>query len=467
MKKVLIIGSGPGGYVCAIRCAQLGMDVTLVEKYASLGGTCLNEGCIPSKALLDSSEHYHYAKHQMEVHGIQVSEVKLDFAKMMDRKKSVVEQNTKGIEFLMKKNKIHVKHGFGSFVNGHTVSVKTEAGSEELIQFDYCVIATGSKPFIPQAFGFDGHRVISSTEALCLEKVPGHLAIVGAGVIGLELGSVFARLGSKVSMIEFQGQILPGMDTDAAKELQKILQGLGITFYLQSEVKSILTQGEQVELSFTVKGKEDAVQDIRADYALIAIGRRAYTDGLQLENIGLKLDAKGKIPVQDNCSTSIPHIYAIGDVIDGPMLAHKAEEEAVFVAETIAGQKPVLHSHLIPGVVYTWPEFASIGYTENQLKDQGRQYRIGKYPFKALGRARASMDTDGFVKVLSDATGDEVLGVHILGPRAADLIMEAVAIMNFKGAAEDIARICHPHPTYSEAIKEAALEACGLGAIHK
>ena len=463
--KVVIIGAGPGGYVCAIRCAQLGMDVTIVEKYNSLGGTCLNVGCIPSKALLDSSEHFYQATHQFSTHGIEVGKPTIDFSKMIGRKSEVINQNTKGIEFLMKKNKIVVIQGVASFLSNQKLKIHKTDDSIVELEFDKCIIATGSKPITPPSFRYNKDRIITSTEALSLKELPKEMLIVGAGVIGLEMGSVYARLGTKVTVLEYMDRLLPGMDFDCAKELQKTLKAIGIEFLLGKSVQSVEQIKQKVKLIYKSKDAE-AMTNIEADYCLIAIGRRAFTDSLNIEATSIAKDEKGRITVNSNCETAEKNIFAIGDVIHGPMLAHKAEEEGVFVAEYIAGQKPALNHHLIPGVVYTWPEVASVGYTEEHLKEKSIKYKIGKFPFKALGRARASMDLDGFVKILADANTDEVLGVHIIGARAADLIMEAAVAMEFKATAEDISRICHPHPTFSEGIKEAALDATGKRAIH-
>ncbi|HRI01355.1 MAG TPA: dihydrolipoyl dehydrogenase [Saprospiraceae bacterium] len=464
--NVVVIGSGPGGYVAAIKCAQLGMQVSMIEKYKTLGGTCLNVGCIPSKALLDSSEHFHQAKHQFKAHGIEISEPIANIASMIARKNDVVAQNTKGIEFLMKKNKIKVIHGHASFVSKNSVEITKEDGTVETLSFDRCIIATGSKPVLPAQFGYDGVRIISSTEALNLKEIPQRMAIVGAGVIGLELGSVFARLGTKVTVLEYMERILPGMDLECAKELQKSLQQLGIEFLLGKAVQKINSDQAKTQIQYISKGKEE-IETVEAEITLIAIGRRPYTEELGCERIGIEIDEKGRIKTNSNLETSVAGIYAIGDVVQGAMLAHKAEEEGVFVAEILAGQKPHIHYALIPGVVYTWPEFAAVGLTEEQCKEQQLKVRIGKFPFKALGRSRASMDTDGMVKLISDAATDELLGVHIVGARAADMIMEAVTAMEFRAGAEDLARISHPHPTYTEAIKEAAMEAAGMMAIHK
>jgi dihydrolipoamide dehydrogenase len=461
---VVIIGSGPGGYVSAIRCAQLGMNVALVEKYNSLGGTCLNVGCIPSKALLDSSEHYHQAVHQFNEHGIELATApKINIKQMITRKAGVVSDTVKGIQFLMKKNKITVIQGVGSFVDAHTLSV---AGEKETVTISgkNFVIATGSKPASLPFINIDKKRIITSTEALEMTEVPKHLIIIGGGVIGLELGSVYARLGAKVSVVEFMDGIIPTMDKSLGKELQKSLAKLGFEFYLSHKVKSVESKGKKVIVKAdNAKGEELTLE---GDYTLVSVGRKAYTDGLNAEKAGVSLDERGRVITNDHLQTSQPHIYAIGDVVKGAMLAHKAEEEGVYVAEIIAGQKPHINHHLIPGVVYTWPEVAAVGYTEEELKAKGIAYKAGSFPFKASGRARASMDTDGFIKVLADATTDEVLGVHMIGPRCADLIAEAVMAMEFKATAEDIARICHAHPTFTESLKEAALAATGNRALH-
>lgn len=462
---VTIIGSGPGGYVAAIRCAQLGMKTAIIEKYDMLGGTCLNVGCIPSKALLDSSEHFHNASHRFAEHGIKVSSLKVDVQQMIRRKQDVVDQTCKGVAFLMKKNKIAVFHGTGSFVDKNTIRIDKKDGSSEQITTAKTIIATGSKPVTPDFMAYDKNRVITSTEALNLTEIPSSMIVIGAGVIGLELGSVYARLGTKVEVVEFMDRILPGMDTDCAKELQKSLKGLGMTFHLSHAVSEVKAAKKQV--SVTMKAKDaDGATTLTADYCLIAIGRRPYTQGLGLENVGISLDEKGRIPVNDHLQTAVDGIYAIGDVIKGAMLAHKAEEEGVMVAEYLAGQKPHIDYNLIPGVVYTWPEVSAVGKTEETLKAEGVPYKVGKFPFKALGRARASMDVDGMVKVIAHKDTDELLGVHMVGPRVADVIMEAVALMEFRASAEDMARICHPHPTYTEAVKEAALAATENRALH-
>ena len=463
--QVLIIGSGPGGYVAAIKCAQLGMQVILVEKYNTLGGTCLNVGCIPSKALLDSSEHYYQASHQFAIHGIQVKDLKIDMPQMIRRKNEVVDQTCKGVQYLMKKNKIEVITGTAAFLDPHSVEITLPDGTKSQVNAENIIIATGSKPITPPAFNYDKKRVITSSEALQLQSVPKSMLIIGAGVIGLELGSVYSRLGTQVDVIEYLDHILPGMDRDCSKELQKVLEKNGIKFHLNHAVQTVTSTAKTVTVKYK-SNESDELKSMTADYCLIAIGRRAYTEGLHPERGGLTLDPKGRIEVDDHYRTKSPHIYAIGDVITGPMLAHKASDEGLAVAEIIAGQKPHIDYNLIPGVVYTWPELASVGKTEEKLKEEGREFKIGKFPFKALGRSRASMDLDGQVKIIADKNTDEVLGVHILGPRAADLIMEAVTLMEFRGSAEDMARICHPHPTFSEAIKEAAYAAWSGKALH-
>ena len=461
---IVVIGSGPGGYVAAIRAAQLGFKTAIIEKYATLGGTCLNVGCIPSKALLDSSEHFYNAKHKFEAHGITIGKMAVDMATMIQRKNDVVSQTCAGVEYLMKKNKITRFLGHGSFVDAHTISIKQDT-TETQISAKYTIIATGSKPIVPANFNYDKKRIITSTEALNIVEIPKKMVVVGAGVIGLELSSVYARLGTQVTIIEYADKILPTMDSDCAKELQKSLKLMGIEFLFGHSVASFTAKSKTVNVTFAPKNGGESKQ-LEADYCLVAIGRRAYTDGLGLEKAGVLADEKGKIKVDGHLKTNIDHIYAIGDVIDGPMLAHKASEDGVFVAETIAGQHPHLDYNLIPGVVYTWPEMSSVGQTEDELKAQGIPYKVGKFPMKALGRARASMDTEGLVKILAHKEIDEILGTHIFGARAADLIMEAVSLMTFRASAEDAAIICHPHPTYTEAIKEAALDATGSRPIH-
>ncbi|MBK7809318.1 MAG: dihydrolipoyl dehydrogenase [Saprospiraceae bacterium] len=461
---VVVIGSGPGGYVGAIRAAQLGMKVAIIEKYNTLGGTCLNVGCIPSKALLDSSEHYHNAVERFAEHGIETSEVKINMKQMIKRKNEVIDQTCKGIDFLMKKNKIDVYQGTGSFVTKNLIAIENVDGRKE-IEAEKVIIATGSKPITPEMFNYNKVRVITSTEALNIDKVPAKMVIVGGGVIGLELGSVFARLGTSVDVVEYMDRILPTMDTDCGKELMRSLKKLGINFYLSHSVTGVKSGKTSCTVSVQKRDSEEKF-DIKADYCLVAIGRKPYTDGLNLESIGIQKDEKGRIAVNDHLETNVPGIYAIGDVVQGAMLAHKAEEEGILVAEIISGAKPHIDYNLIPGVVYTWPEVAAVGKTEEELKSAGIPYKSGKFPFKALGRARASMDTEGMVKVLAHKDTDEILGVHMVGPRVADVIMEAVALMEFRASAEDMSRISHPHPTYTEAVKEAALAATGNRALH-
>lgn len=454
---ITIIGSGPGGYVCAIRCAQLGMKVALVEKYSTLGGTCLNVGCIPSKALLDSSEHYHNASHSFEKHGIGVGKLSLDFKTMIDRKQGVVDQLTGGVAYLMKKNKIDVHHGLGSFKDKNTIVVTDDKGATKEISTSKTVIATGSKPSSLPFINIDKKRVITSTEALSLSEVPKHLIVIGGGVIGLELGSVYARLGAEVSVVEYADSIIPTMDKDCSKDLTRMLKKEGMKFHLSTGVKEVTAKGKKVTVKADNKKGEELV--LEGDYCLVSVGRRPFTDGLGLENVGVALDERGRVKTNNQLQTNVDNIYAIGDVIEGPMLAHKAEEDGVFLAETLAGQQPALHYDLIPGVVYTWPEVAAVGKTEQEVKEAGIPYKVGKFSMKASGRAIASMDNDGFVKVIAHKDTDEILGVHMVCARAADLIMEAATAMEFKASAEDIGRICHGHPTFSEALKEAALGA--------
>lgn len=462
---VTIIGSGPGGYVAAIRCAQLGMKTALIEKYNTLGGTCLNVGCIPSKALLDSSEHYYNAVHHFEEHGIEVKAPKVNLKQMIERKRGVVKMTCDGINFLMKKNKITVFNGHGSFVNKSTIEILKADGSQEQIESAKTIIATGSKPSSLPGIEIDKKRVITSTEALELTEVPKHLIVIGGGVIGLELGSVYARLGSKVSVVEFMDGLIPTMDKALGKELQRVLKkNLGFEFHFNHKVTSVTSKGKEVTILADNKNGEKV--ELKGDYCLVSVGRRPYTDNLGLDKAGVKTDNRGRIETDDHLKTNVDHIYAIGDVVKGAMLAHKAEEEGVYVAELLAGQKPHINYNLIPGVVYTWPEVAAVGFTEEQLKEQGKKYKTGSFPFKASGRARASMDTDGFVKVLADEATDEILGIHMIGPRAADMIAEAVVAMEFRASAEDIARICHAHPTFTESLKEAALDATAKRAIH-
>ena len=459
---VVIIGSGPGGYVSAIRCAQLGMKTALVEKYETLGGTCLNVGCIPSKALLDSSEHYHAAIHSFEEHGIKVDKPRIDFAQMMKRKSGVVDTTCDGINYLMKKNEIDVLRGFGSLVDKNTVQISGKDTTK--VTAEHIILATGSKPIELPFAKFDKERIISSTEALSLKEIPKHMIVIGGGVIGLELGSVYKRLGAEVTVVEYAKSIIPTMDGAMGKELMRSLKKLGVKFSLSTKVNGVSRDGELVKVTAANKKGEEVV--FEGDYCLVAVGRGAFTDKLGLENVGIETDERGRITVNNQLQTSVPNIYAIGDVVRGAMLAHKAEEEGVFVAELIAGEKPHINYDLIPGIVYTWPEVAAVGKTEEQLKESGADYKVGSFPMRALGRSRASGDIDGVVKVMADKQTDEVLGVHIVAARAADIIMEAVTAMEFRASAEDIARICHGHPTYTEALKEAALAATGNRALH-
>ncbi|WP_298396168.1 dihydrolipoyl dehydrogenase [Flavobacterium sp.] len=461
---VVIIGSGPGGYVSAIRCAQLGFKTAIVEKYSTLGGTCLNVGCIPSKALLASSHHYEELQHFAD-HGIEVSgEVKVNLEKMIARKQAVVDQTSGGVKFLMDKNKITVLEGLGSFEDATHVKVTKADGSSEVVEAKNIIIATGSKPSSLPFIKLDKERIITSTEALKLPEVPKHLVIIGGGVIGIELGQVYLRLGAEVSVVEFMDRIIPGMDAALSKELTKVLKKQGMKFYTSHKVQSVERNGAAV----TVKAEntKGEIITLEGDYSLVSVGRRPYTDGLNAEKAGVKLTDRGQVEVNDHLQTNVSNIYAIGDVVRGAMLAHKAEEEGVMVAEILAGQKPHIDYNLIPGVVYTWPEVAAVGKTEEQLKADGVAYKAGSFPFKALGRARAGGDTDGFVKILADAKTDEVLGVHMIGARCADLIAEAVTAMEFRASAEDISRMSHAHPTFAEAIKEAALAATDNRALH-
>ena len=460
---VAVIGSGPGGYVAAIRCAQLGMKTALIEKYSTLGGTCLNVGCIPSKALLDSSHHYHDAVKHFEEHGIEVpGEVKINLEKMIARKQSVVDQTTSGINYLMDKNKIDVFHGLGQFKDATHITIKGD--KDEEIEAKYTIIATGSKPSNLPFITLDKERIITSTEALKLTEVPKHMVVIGGGVIGLELGQVYKRLGAEVTVVEYMDRIIPTMDAGVSKEFSKVLKKQKFKLLTSHKVKAVERNGDTVVIKADDKKGNEV--ELTADYCLVAVGRSPYTEGLNAEAAGVTLDDRGRVNVNAHLQTSASNIYAIGDVVKGAMLAHKAEEEGVFVAETIAGQKPHIDYNLIPGVVYTWPEVAAVGQTEEQLKAAGIAYKSGQFPMRALGRSRASMDIDGFVKILADKTTDEVLGVHMVGARAADMIAEAVVAMEYRASAEDISRMSHAHPTYTEAIKEAALAATEDRALH-
>ena len=458
---VVVIGSGPGGYVCAIRCAQLGMKTAIIEKYNTLGGTCLNVGCIPSKSLLDSSHHYHEAIHNFSTHGIEIEgSIKVDLNKMISRKNLVVDQTTKGIDYLMSKNKIKVFNGTGSFENNQVINIE---GADK-IKFSNAIIATGSKPISLPFANIDKKRIISSTEALKLKEIPKKLVVIGGGVIGLELGQVYSRLGSEVSVIEYSDKITPFMDGAISKELLRIFKKQKIKFYLSHKVTSVKSENNTINV--TAEDSNGSNVNFEGDYCLVSVGRKPYTKGLNLSSVGINTNDKGQIEVNDKLQTNIENIYAIGDVIKGPMLAHKAEEEGVLVAEILAKQKPHINYNLIPNVIYTWPEVASVGKTQEQLKSEGIDFKTGQFPMRALGRARASMDIDGFVKILADKKTDEILGVHIIGARAADLIAEAVTAMEFRASAEDISRMSHSHPTYAEAIKEAALAATEDRALH-
>lgn len=460
---VVVIGSGPGGYVAAIRAAQLGKKTAIIEKYSTLGGTCLNVGCIPSKALLDSSEHFHNAESSFKEHGIEINAPKVNLEQMIARKQGVVDQTCEGVAFLMKKNNIDVHHGVGSFKDKNTIVVKGEGGETE-IKGDKVIIATGSKPVELPFAKFDKERIISSTEALKLKEVPKHLIVIGGGVIGLELGSVYKRLGAEVTVVEYADSIIPTMDVSMGKDLQRVLKKAGMKFNLSHKVSEVSRKGDVVTVKATNKKGEEVT--FEGDYCLVSVGRKPYTEGLGLENAGVKTDDRGRIETNDHLETSAEGVYAIGDVVKGAMLAHKAEEEGTMVAEMIAGEKPHINYNLIPSIVYTWPEVAGVGKTEQQLKEEGVKFKAGSFPMRALGRSRASGDIDGTVKILADAATDEILGVHMCAARAADMIMEATVAMEFRASAEDIARISHGHPTFTEAIKEAAMDATAKRSIH-
>jgi dihydrolipoamide dehydrogenase len=450
---VIVIGSGPGGYVCAIRAAQLGLKVACIEKRETLGGTCLNIGCIPSKALLQSSENFHQVSHAMQDHGIAVGEVRLDLARMQARKGEVVTANTKGVEFLFRKNKVTWLKGAAKFNGAHELDVAGTAYTAKHI-----VIATGSDSVPLSGVEVDEKRIVTSTGALELDAVPGHLVVIGAGVIGLELGSVWRRLGAEVTVIEFLDRITPGLDSEIATQFQKVLTKQGLKFKLGSKVTGAKVSDAGVELTVE-PAKGGAAETIEADIVLLAIGRYPFTAGLGLDAAGVETDQRGRVKIDEHFKTNVDGVYAIGDVVAGPMLAHKAEDEGVAVAERIAGQAGHVNYDAIPSVVYTWPEVAAVGKTEEELKAAGVAYKVGKFPFTANGRARAMGDTDGFVKILSDQTTDRLLGAHILGPDAGTLIAELTTAIEFGASAEDVARICHAHPTLSEAVKEAALAA--------
>ena len=461
---ITIIGSGPGGYVCAIRAAQLGFKVAIIERYSTLGGTCLNVGCIPSKAWLEASEHYHKLKHQFEDFGIDVKEANVDIAKMNQRVQDVVGEIINGVAYLMKKNKVTVYEGHGTIKNKNTIEIKGE-DETQTIETDKMVIATGSKPASLPNIEIDKKRIISSTEALVLKEIPKHLMVVGGGVLGVEIGSVFARLGSKVSIVEYFDGLIYTMDKSVGHQLYRSLRKQDIEFYLEHKVTKAVAADDKVTLKAQNR-KDDKEMQLEGDFCLMAIGRKPYTNNLGLENLEVETNEKGQIKVDDNLETNVKGVYAIGDVVRGAMLAHKASEEGVFVAERIAGQKPHINYPLIPNIVYTQPEVAGVGLTEEEIKDAGRAIKTGSFPFKANARAKISMDTDGFIKVIADKETDEILGVHMIGPRIADSYTEAVVAMEFRAAAEDIARMSHGHPTFSETFKEACLAATEDRALH-
>jgi dihydrolipoamide dehydrogenase len=460
---LVVIGTGPGGYVCAVRAAQLGMKVAVVEKNATLGGTCLNVGCMPSKALLHASEMFEEAEHSFAKMGVSVSAPKLDLPAMMNFKQQGIDGNVKGVDFLMKKNKIDVLKGTGKILGTGKVEVSAD-GKSQTVETKNIVIATGSDIARLKGIEIDEKRVVSSTGALSLEKVPGRLLVIGAGVIGLELGSVWRRLGSEVLVVEFLDRILPGMDGEVARQFQRTLEKQGFAFKLGAKVTSVDASGKTL-LAKVEPAAGGAAETIEADVVLVCIGRAPYTEGLGLKEAGVALDNRGRVQIDSHFATTLKGVYAIGDVVAGPMLAHKAEDEGVAVAEILAGQAGHVNYDVIPGVVYTTPEVSSVGKTEEELKQAGHAYTVGKFPFTANGRSKVNQTTDGFVKVLADAKTDRVLGVHIIGREAGEMIHEAAVLMEFGGSAEDLARTCHAHPTRSEAIKEAAL-AVGKRAIH-
>ena len=456
---VIIIGSGPGGYVCAIRCAQLGLKTAVVEGRDTLGGTCLNVGCIPSKALLHASHMLHEAEHNFADMGLKGKSPSVDWKQMLSYKDGVIETNTKGIEFLFKKNKIDWLKGWGSIPAVGKVQVGDDTHDAKHI-----IIASGSEVSQLRGVEIDEKTVVSSTGALELKKIPNELVVIGAGVIGLELGSVYSRLGAKVTVVEFLNEITPGMDAEVQKTFQRLLKKQGLEFIMGAAVQSVDTKGGKATVNFKLRS-DDSDRTIEADTVLVATGRKPYTDGLGLDALGVEMSERGQIKTDAHYKTNVAGIYALGDCIDGPMLAHKAEDEGMACAEGIAGQKPHVNYGVIPGVIYTHPEVATVGQTEEQLKDEGRDYKVGKFSFMGNGRAKANFAGDGFVKILADKATDRILGAHIIGPMAGDLIHEVCVAMEFGAAAEDLARTCHAHPTYSEAVREAAL-ACGDGPIH-
>lgn len=453
---VVVVGGGPGGYVCAIRCAQLGMKTACIEVEKQLGGTCLRVGCIPSKALLDSTEHYHLAKHKFARHGIVVKDVGIDLEAMMKRKDTVVNGLTSGIAGLFKKNKVTHISGFGRLVSPTEIEVKKADGSTERVQAKRVVLATGSTPGALPTAPFDGKRIVDSTGALSLPEIPKSMVVIGGGAIGLEMGSVWSRLGAKVTVVEFLDRLVPAADTQLTKELQKILTRQGMEFKLSTKVTSAKNKGRSVlvEMEPAAGGAKETLE---VDYVLVAVGRRAFSEDLGLKELGISQDKAGRVDVNDHFETNVKGVYAIGDLIRGPMLAHKAEEEGIAVAEMIAGQHGHVNYECIPSIVYTWPELAQVGLTEDECKAKGLQYKVGTFPFIANGRAKAMDEIEGLVKIIADAKSDRVLGVHIVGPRASDMIAEAVLVMEFGGSAEDIARSSHAHPTLAEVMKEAAL----------
>ncbi|RAP26069.1 dihydrolipoyl dehydrogenase [Candidatus Marinamargulisbacteria bacterium SCGC AG-343-D04] len=460
---VVVIGAGPGGYVAAIRAAQCGKRVAIVEKQKTLGGTCLNWGCIPSKALLDSSEHYHMAKTKFKTHGIDVSGLKVNLKQMMKRKEDVVETTTKGIEYLMKKNKIEVFKGTATFKDAHSIVVTGDTTTE--VTGENFIIATGSSVTPLPTVKTNGKNIITSDEAISLKKVPKHMVVIGGGVIGVELGSVYARLGAKVTVIEFLDRLIPGMDKDCGKALQRSLSShCDVEFHFKTKVTGATAKGNNVKV--TAENSKGETLTFDADMVLVSIGRKPNTEHLGLANVGIDCDERGRIPINDHFQTKVPNIYAIGDVVRGIMLAHKASEEGNVCAEIIAGQQGHINYNAIPNVVYTWPEVASVGKTEDECKEAGIAYKSGKFPFKASGRARAAEESEGFVKVLSDKETDEIVGIHMVGPRAADMIAEGVLAIEYRASAEDVGMAIHPHPTFTEAIKEAALAATGNRPIH-
>jgi dihydrolipoamide dehydrogenase len=461
---LVVIGAGPGGYVAAIRAAQLGMKVACVEKMKALGGTCLNIGCIPSKALLDSSELYHLAQQRFARHGIKVAGLGLDLPAMLARKDEVVKGLTDGVRFLFRKNKIDAVFGTARLSSPTTVAVALNEGGEKTLEAGHILLATGSAPTNLPSMPFDGKAIVSSTEALSFEKVPSHLVVVGGGYIGLELGSVWKRLGTKVTVIEFLPRIVPMMDIEVGNLLYKSLQKQGLQFHLETKVTGAKVAGDKVTVS--TESKDGKGLTVECDRVLVAVGRRPYSEGLGLDKAGVQSDPKtGKVTIDKQFRTNVPTISAIGDLVDGPMLAHKAEDEGVAFAELLVGKAGHVDYDTIPAVIYTWPEVASVGLTEEQVKEGKVEYKVGKFPFVANGRAKAMDETEGLVKIIADAKTDRVLGVHIIGPRASDMIAEAVTTMEFAGSAEDIARICHAHPTLSEAFREAAM-AVDKRAIH-